>query len=387
MKVLAITPSYLPRIGGIETLIDSLARPMRDQGVEIAVLTDNAGELPRRASINETIVHRLDFAGAVLSGEAGRPLGVLRQLHQLLEEERPDVLHMHCVTGSSAWYVDRVLKSSRFPGRFIVTQHGTLAAKDRMSVIRVLLHRAESLTAVSAAALRSALDFAERRDSDGVIPNGIATMPRSISAELGKRFTLLCIGRLEREKGFDLAISALAVVRKRGFDAVLQIIGRGVEQRSYERLAGQLGLAEHVQFLGPLPNSEARRILAGGTVILVPSRSREGFSLVAVEAAMSGVPAIVAQVGGLPETVLNGETGVVVPPENCEAIADAVCRLLADEKTRGDMGVRAMARAKREYSLTLCASRYGALYRSLRNAGTEGANRNVVSDSSEPCLA
>lgn len=393
MKVLAITPWYLPLLGGIEILVDSLAGPLREAGAAMSVVTDDMGKLRPRDLVEGTPVHRLNFTGAVRSGRPGEPLQVLQQLRQLLEQERPDLIHMHCVTGSSAWYVDRLLKSLSRKVPFLVTQHGVLEAIDRMAVIRALLRRADAVTAVSQAALDSALGFAGSDNGGGVIPNGIQPGATGLgpvpSSGQGAHppFSLLCVGRLQSEKGFDLVVEALVRLRSDAVEARLTIVGEGEDRASLETLIRERGLSDRVHLVGPQPNGEVRRLMAQADLVLVPSRTREGFSLVAAEAAMAGVPAIVARVGGLPETVLDGETGLVVAANDAEAIARAVRRLLQDEATRIELGRKARARAMVEYSVARCAGRYLALYRSLLDSHKGEPSDHVVPDSSQPCLA
>jgi glycogen(starch) synthase len=392
MKVFAVTPWYLPLLGGIEVLVNSLAAPLREGGVAISVVTDDMGKLPGRDLIEGTPVHRLNFTGAVRSGRPGAPLQVLQQLRQLFEQERPDLIHMHCVTGSGAWYIDRLLKSASRKIPFVVTQHGVLEAIDRMAVIRGLLQRADAVTAVSQAALQSALGFAGSDNGRGVIPNGIepyATEPSPAAPMPPSRpsFSLLCVGRLQQEKGFDLAIRALASLRSGGVEANLTIIGEGEDRATLEALIRALGLSDRVHLVGPQPNGEVRRLMAQAHLVLVPSRTREGFSLVAAEAAMAGVPAIVARIGGLPETVLDGQTGLVVAANDPEAIAAAVRRLLEDDTARAGLGRKAQARAMEEYSVARCVRRYLTIYRSLLDSHQGEPSDHAVPDSSQPCLA
>jgi glycogen(starch) synthase len=249
-----------------------------------------------------------------------------------------------------------------------------------MPVIRDLLKRADALTGVSEAALSSSLEFAGDCNSRGVIPNGlnVAQAPASILGG-GASFELVCVGRLQHEKGFDLAIRALDRVRRRGFDATLTVIGKGEYRQYLEDLVQELGLSDQVRFLGQLTNGDTRRIIAGADLVLVPSRTREGFSLVAAEGAMAGIPAIVTRVGGLPETVVDGQTGLVVTPDSPDELAAAMVKLLRDEATRATLGARARIRALEKYDMDRCVSRYLELYRSLVNS-VEGTRTHVVSD-------
>ena len=87
---------------------------------------------------------------------------------------------------------------------------------------------------------------------------------------------------------------------------------------------------QHVRFAGVLEHAETRRAIADSTLVLAPSRTREGFSLVVAEAAMAGVPCIASRVGGLAETVQDGVTGILVPPEDVSGLAGAIAGVLTD---------------------------------------------------------
>ena len=167
------------------------------------------------------------------------------------------------------------------------------------------------------------------------------------------------------EKGFDLAIVALAAVRRSGFDAELTLIGQGENRKFFVETAAAHGVAEHVRFAGVLDRVETRRAIANSTLVLVPSRTREGFSLVAAEAASCGVPCVAARTGGLPETVEDGVTGVLVPPEDAEALAAAIVGLLGDRAGLRDLGANARRMARGKFDMDRCVESYLNVYRNL----------------------
>jgi glycogen(starch) synthase len=255
-----------------------------------------------------------------------------------------------------------------------VTQHGVLEPSDRLKVVRDLLRRADALTAVSDAALQSAAQFSNHDGRQEIIANGIRPyqQPASLPGLPGLH-RMVCVGRLEHEKGFDIAIRALAVARAEGLDATLTIVGCGEDRRKLEALASELGLAGSVHFRGACDNEETRRIMAGASVVLVPSRTREGFSLVAAEAALAGVPCVVSRIGGLPETVADGVTGFVVSPAQPAEFAAAAIRLFRHASLGADLGSRARARAGLKYNLDTCVEHYQQLYLSVLARAARGA--------------
>jgi glycogen(starch) synthase len=366
MKVLAFTPQYLPHLGGIEILVDSLAQSLRHRLIEKIVVTDQPSQLAPRDVVNDTVVHRLNFTRAIQSRDTASPLSVLHQLIEVYETEKPDLIHMHSATQASAWYVARLFRKLSLKLPFIVTQHGVLESVDRLKVVRELLLKADALTAVSDAALQSALQFSNRTAFSTVIYNGIRKSGDAIRAnQTGPRNKLLCVGRLQHEKGFDIAIAALAKVRSTGFDAKLSIIGSG-EYRGYlERVAFDYEVTDHVSFEGVLDHPSTQRAIANCSLVLVPSRTREGFSLVAAEAALCGIPCVASRVGGLSETVEDGVSGRLVAPDDPNDFALAIVDLLGDDELWHALSENARRRAEKKFDLNTCVERYTILYRKL----------------------
>lgn len=363
MKVLSFTPLYRPYAGGIEIVVESLARSLRERGTEMVIVTNDSGRLPSHEICDGTVVHRLGISRPIMARDLVAQLQVLQQIVEIYRTERPDLIHMHAAASANAWYVDRLLRKIA-PVPFIVTQHGVLEPEDRVNVARHLLLAADAVTAVSQAVMRSALHFSNRTAFSTVIPNGLPRVALERRA-MDVRPKLLCVGRLQLEKGFDLAVEALVQVRRLGIDAELTVIGQGEERAQLERLAGNLGLTAHVHFKGVLDHANALAEIAASSIVLVPSRTREGFSLVAAEAALAGVPCVASRVGGLPETVEDGVTGLVVNPDDANGLALAVIRLLKDEKLRSAMGENARRRAAVKFDLERCVDRYAELYASV----------------------
>lgn len=153
------------------------------------------------------------------------------------------------------------------------------------------------------------------------------------------------IGRLSVEKGFDDGLRALAHVRDSFPNLTIRLAGNGSEVDSLRRLAGELGLLDSIEFFGELSHDRALRVLAGCDITLVPSKRVEGFSLIAAEAALLERPVVATNVGGLAETVLDGVTGMLVPPENHIAMSERIVHLLGNTKLRHSFGTEARKRA------------------------------------------
>jgi glycosyltransferase involved in cell wall biosynthesis len=162
------------------------------------------------------------------------------------------------------------------------------------------------------------------------------------------------IGRLDRQKGFDVLVRALAELS----GASLVLVGDGPERESLQELVAELGLAERVEFLGW--HEDARRQLSGFDVFALPSRF-EGFPLAIVEAMLARLPVVATTVGSVPESVLDGVTGRLVAPDDPGALTLALRELLADAGLRARMGAAGREHAL-NFTLGPMVRAYEALY-------------------------
>ena len=175
---------------------------------------------------------------------------------------------------------------------------------------------------------------------------------------------LLCVGRLVHDKGFDVALQGFALLAERFPDVRLAIAGDGPQRGVLEAEAEALGVGERVQFMGWLGSQSVLSVMATASVVLMPSR-REGLPLVAIQAAQMARPVIAADVGGLPEVVAHGVTGLVVPPEDSGALAQAVGWVLENAEAAEEMGRAARTRASVLFSWDRYVNVADALYREI----------------------
>jgi glycogen(starch) synthase len=123
-----------------------------------------------------------------------------------------------------------------------------------------------------------------------------------------------------------------------------------------------------VRFLGAVPPADVPAVINSATLVLMPSR-REGLPLVAIEAAFMGRPVVAVRRSGLPEVVVDGETGLLAAPEDVEGLAAAALAVLEDPPRGRRMGRAARRRAGERFSIAQCAARFDELYRALASAG------------------
>jgi glycosyltransferase involved in cell wall biosynthesis len=169
---------------------------------------------------------------------------------------------------------------------------------------------------------------------------------------------LLAVSRLTAQKGIDVAIRALADLPA---DTVLVVLGEGPERATLERLASDIGVDARVVLPGRVPDVAAW--LHRARLLVHPARW-EGFGLGVLEAMLAGLPVVASNVSSLPELVADGETGILVPPDDAAALA----RGIAEALERPELGSAGVARARSEFSVAQMADRTAAVYADLVSA-------------------
>lgn len=200
----------------------------------------------------------------------------------------------------------------------------------------------------------------------------------------GATHRILSVGRLVPRKGVGNLVSALALLREQGYDVELVVVGGDgaspdqpdPEVERLRDLATDLGVAEHVELRGQVPQDQLPPVLrSADTVVCAPWY--EPFGIVPLEAMACGVPVVAATVGGLVDTVVDGVTGLHVPPRDPGSIARATARLLDDPGLRSALGRAGRDRARGRYSWDRVASATLRIYQQV--VGAEDRSRHSAS--------
>jgi glycosyltransferase involved in cell wall biosynthesis len=221
-----------------------------------------------------------------------------------------------------------------------------------------------SLCAAAIPAIRSVLGY---RGPVAVVPSTIADplggraqgagVPTHSSVVIG------CAARLAAAKGIDVLLRAFAAVATRGA-VELWIAGEGPERAALERLAGEFGIGARVRFLGHCSPSDMDRFWAAIDVFVLASRW-EGLPLALIEAMAHGKAVIATAVDGIPEAIVHGEAGILVPPDAVEPLAAALGELIGDAARRGVLGRAARARFLASFSAERVVERLLDAYRQV----------------------
>jgi glycosyltransferase involved in cell wall biosynthesis len=201
-----------------------------------------------------------------------------------------------------------------------------------------------------------------------IIENGIALEPQTESNRQGAAptrppgFLFVALGRLEHQKGFDILLDAMSLLRKQRTESPvavsLWIIGDGSCRRSLEEQANLLQL-DNVTFVGY--QTAPSMFLAQGDAFVLPSRF-EGLSLAAIEALALELPIILTDIGGIATLLQHGENAHIVPKENAESLADALLALVTRGEYRDRLARNGKAFVESHFSIEKCAGRYADVY-------------------------
>lgn len=292
-----------------------------------------------------------------------------RGLRELIDVFSPGVVHVHAAA-ELALLVRTVTRTIPV----VLTTHGFAVsnpdANYRLAARVCRLARVERIIGVSRSEARMLQRGGVTESHLRVVHNGI---PDIEEPPIDWRERLVwpdeapvigAVGRLEHVKGFHLLLDALAALPDNlgpswSHPARLIIVGDGSERDALERQAAELGLAERVHFAGYRP--DAYRAPGGFDVMVMPSL-HEALPLACVEAMAAGCPVIASSVGGLPELVRDGETGLLVPAGDASAIEEALRTVLGDMELAHRMGANARRRFLQEFRVERMVEQTRAVY-------------------------
>lgn len=251
--------------------------------------------------------------------------------------------------------------------RVIHTQHGQNLEMTprRLKLLQFAAGLTKNYVCVSKDAHQVAASQGVCADRLRVICNGIDVekMKSAVRAQADKTShdnkVLVAISRLSPEKGISTLLKAIALIHESLPGLRLEVAGTGPSRAELLREANQLGIYEKVQFLGQVPGPA--KVLSRARVFVLPSDS-EGISLTLLEAMAAGVPIVATKIGGTPEVLEDGRTGLLVPPRDPKALADAICRLWLDENLCIQLSHAADQRVTEQFDIHRMANEYGQLY-------------------------
>lgn len=362
MNHLFVTQDYAPDLGGMARRHVELCRRFSD-GDETTmsvstVASVNAPEFDRQESYN---IYRQSFPFE----RANRFSNQMRWSRWLTSSRSPDYDVLHCGNIRPVGYAVR-WANRRLATPYLVYVNGGDLLRERMKSRRSALKRRTAQSILGhASGIVATSKWVAQLASEVMNEVGVETPPRVAALDLGTdpaRFNpsrdtgalrrrwgvgeapvILTVARLVPHKGQDMGIRALSMLTRDFPEARYIMVGEGHDEERLRSLAKELGVSDKVGFVGPMRDDELPEAYATSTIYLGASRvdkeiNVEGFGISFLEAAASGIPSVAGDSGGVRSAVRDGETGIVVPPTDADAIADALRSLLLNPERRKKMG-------------------------------------------------
>jgi phosphatidylinositol alpha-1,6-mannosyltransferase len=368
-RTLVVTNDFPPRQGGIQSFVHGLVS---------------------RQPAGSVVVYASDYTGSA-AFDAAQPFPVLRHPTGLLvpspAARRRTVAALREFGCTAVWFgaaapLGLLAPALRHAGaeRVVATTHGHEVGWGMLPVARQALRRiaagcdvvtylgeyVRSRLADTMGGQAELVRLTPGVDTDTFGPDVDGSAVRARYG-LDGRPVIVCVSRLVPRKGQDTLLHAMPQVLQQVPDAALLFVGSGPYRDELDKLTHEQGLTDSVVFTGGVPHQDLPAHYAAGDVFAMPCRTRrrgldvEGLGIVFLEASATGLPVVVGDSGGAPDTVRDGETGFLVDGRDVAAVADRLVQLLADADLRARMGKAGRAWVEREWQWDMLAAKLHGL--------------------------
>lgn len=375
MRILIINSEYPPIGGGAGNACAHIAQRLARMGHEISVVTSRFGKLPRKEQNEGVTVYRIP----ALRLKQDRSTAIEQIIFIIsasiwtlswIPKSKPHVslAFFGIPSGAVAWLIGRIYKIP-----YVVSLRGgdvpgfrpydfNIYHKLMSPFLRIIWRDASAVVANS----KGLRDLAQKFDSRfeiSVIPNGanVKTFNRENREWTPAR--LLSVGRLVHQKGFDLAMHALAGLQDVQWQ--WKIVGDGPLMHMLKSLADELGILDRITFTGWQSQEQLMGHYERANLFVFPSR-HEGMPNAVLEAMATGLPVIASHIAGNEELVVDGVTGLLVPPENIAPLRDALQRTISDPSLRERMGKASRQRVEESYTWDNTTRQYALLLEQVK---------------------
>ncbi|RLB03697.1 MAG: hypothetical protein DRG83_06440 [Deltaproteobacteria bacterium] len=353
MTILQLTDSL--QIGGAERVLIDLATGLRSYNIHTIVGSIDNGPL-----VSE--LRRKGIKVIILNKRSSRDFRFLWELCKVIRDNRVNLIHSHfSISHIYGWLASKIFHVPQ-----IATIHGFISNSETRVFPFILKHTNQTITVADD--LKKKLSASFSIGNIRTIYNGVETKEDQLidrqqaKNRLGLRSKDLVVGSvgtLRKVKAYEFLIEAIAKVKRMFPQVKLLLVGDGPQRPLLQKKAQELQLENTVIFLGY--RKDIPQILSSLDVY-VCSSLREGTSIAILEAMAASKPVVATNVGGNPEVVENGKTGLLVPPRNPQKIAEAIVSLLNDEDRRIRMGEAGLRRVKERFSISKMLREYEEVY-------------------------
>ena len=357
-RICLVTHFFPPHMGGIEKVSYEQSKRLTESGYEIDVLTSKIkgqNEHPAKG------IRVFAYPSLKLAERFGVPYPILtveayKKFAKVIK--KCDLVHAHGHVYMSSYLAGKLAKKYKKP--FIVTQHNTwidyqswlniMENINDLTIGKSVLKHADRILTVSKETMKYVLRLGADKAKTSVMYNGVDTncfhpvKKGESRKKLGlpkKRKIIFSARRLVYKNGIDTLIESAHLVARNNPDILFVVAGKGPSRKLIEDRIKELGIEDSIKLTGFVPDDLLPVYYDAADYFVLPSASGEGLPLVLFEAMACGLPVIATTVGGTPEIINHMKNGVLVPPRNPEAMAEALSKLLAEEKLGQTIGEEA----------------------------------------------
>ena len=380
MKILIVTPTYLPIVGGTEQTIYEISKRLINRGIGVTILTRSVKD--RTASDEPDVnVCRIPLPEIKIYTPwvpITRTVRLLNKIREFCHGGQVDIIHQFHVFSFGAACV----LAKKYLKKPLITSLMGQDTYDPFNPIPKVfnpyqawvVNNSDMVTAPSQDLANHAREQGCKRDIN-IVPHGVDIYkfnPNVSGAEVRKKLQiredeimLFSIQRLDQRKKLDYLIGAMPKVVKENPNIKLVIGGKGPEREKLELLASRLNIGENIVFVGFITEEDLPKYYSACDLFTFHT-TYEAFGLVLAEAMARGKPIISTKAGAIPEVIDDGKTGLLVPPLDSDALAEAILKLANDKGTMTKMANQGRKKVEQEYDWDKIVERYIGIYQELK---------------------
>jgi glycosyltransferase involved in cell wall biosynthesis len=366
MRVVMLSNSFPPEVGGIQEHVSNLAQTLARQGHQLQIVTvrRNKSERVRDtfAGLDVIRVPQLNLPQTLTTQYLAITTALLIAMRL---RGQADVVHYHTFwpDAFTAFVVNKFVPTvyTAHESRFLLMAEQPKSRR----WLKLALRPFQGILAPSTELLEVTRQLGVSSEKSAFIANAVDARKfrtdltgATVRARYGiplDHCLILCPRRLVPKNGLEFLIESLPLIRRRFSGVSVLIAGDGPEREQLEARVRELGLHEYVSFAGSQDNDDLPEFYAAADIVAIPSL-KEATSIAGLEAMASARAVVATNVGGLPEIIEDGVSGLLVPPRDPEALARAISRLIEMPELRKQLGLVARARVEQKFTWEQVAS-------------------------------
>jgi glycosyltransferase involved in cell wall biosynthesis len=410
MKICFLSSFYGTVTGGAEVSISLLAEGLIKEGLDVKILTTRKTRRSQSFTIPLSSFPRKLLVLGIRSLDYWLAYNIIR----ILKKDVPDIIHAHDIYITPAASIvarklkiplivtvrDGMLPRIKIGNEQLACYIPSCPKKDKtlidcdfrkflicylkslrdhhfiesfVAVFRLLRHKsinkalmeADRIVAVSKFIKRELIELGVEEERIITIYNPAPNWEKIKIRRNNKKIVLFAGGRITKEKGFNILIKALKLVVRKYKNVELRLAGDGPFLKELKKIVMAEGLKEYVEFIGKISYRNMMQEFFNSDIVIFPSTHPEPFGRIPIEAMVCEKPVIASKIGGIPEVVEDGISGLLVPPSDAEELSEAIVKLIENEELREKMGIEGRRIAREKFNIENIAKQHVELYQKV----------------------